>query len=239
MAATTDQRAARASEFVLIINDAESAADVLRAIARFSSAFKQNPIVILRADNQADAGAIATFTKKYRITRAPALVSRRGLLAVGCAKTCEAIASIARNCKRPVSASAHEDEAREAQACEQTFIDYAMGVAMQPGEDCDDKKDDEDGALSREAMEKRMSAYQSAMKARGVHILCSDEDRAQARPPPRAQAQARPPPRAPAERSRESVVNMSSCMQQARAQSRDPFEVALIDKLADEMGGAN
>ncbi len=160
----------------LIINDPQSAIDILRLLGRFARVFSQFPIHILRGDIEEHEGEIMRLSEHFKIATAPALIARNGTVILGNAAICEFIPKLARVIGRMEGSSAAGARGavpsgpklpRELE--EDPYTSYINGIRMQ-GEDED--LVDEDQKEKRQAqITASMAHYKDEMSKRHVPIL--------------------------------------------------------------------
>lgn len=152
---------------VLIINDTESAVDILQIILQFSRVFSKHPIRVLRGDRAQDRDIILSFTKRYKIASSPSLITRDNTVIVGRAKICEFIPRLAKaiNTVDPRASATHSIPVDE-----ESFREHQLAMLEemdQAGVEGDDSEEATDYG-------KRRDQYLQEMKSRGAQILQGD-----------------------------------------------------------------
>jgi len=207
---------------VLVINDAQSATEILRTITRFARVFTRSPIIIARVDRADDRPAIAKLMKKYGFSAAPALITPNGAV-IGVANICKFLTAFAqhtngaqrtqRDDAQPVRDPSRDNADDVIDAYRTGFADTSD--AARP--DDDGGNSDGDDRPSAADMSRRIEEYRTRTtvvdphaRARSRHAsqASSREGRAEPRAAPRAVPRAAPrvePHAAPRAEQREAM----------------------------------
>jgi hypothetical protein len=166
---------------ILIINDTQSAYDILRTISQNARAFTNHPIRILRGDNPAHKDIILSLVKRFQIREAPSLIVRGGSVVTGRAKVCEFIPRLVRDINMGASGRGGSGGSRMvAPVTEETFYTHQLHVS----EEMDRAGADDEETQPGEEITQRIDRYRQEMAKRNAGILHA--------PDPDAPAAARP-----------------------------------------------
>lgn len=157
---------------ILIINDPQSAVEILKVINQYSRIFAQHPIRILRGDNARDHGAIATLTKQFQIKSVPALITRDNNVTIGKAKIYSFLPQLA----HAINNAEQQQAKRMILWDDDTFREHQLQQSLE----MDQHGETDDQPDSAEEMSRRVAQYKQAMEQRNACLLQSEAERAAA-----------------------------------------------------------
>lgn len=146
---------------ILIINDPQSAEDIIKIIARFVRVFANHPIRTLRADRANDRDVILALTKKYKIKNVPALITRDNSVLVGHTQIQQFIPKLA------AAINGLEQHQSSIVLDEETFRRHQL----QTSAEMEQEGGEDEEQITRDQIDKRIEQYKRAMEKRQAHIL--------------------------------------------------------------------
>lgn len=151
----------------LIIEDANSALQILMLIKKYERVFAVSPILVLIHQKSSDVGDITKLAKKYSIKSIPALISPSGKVFTGNAQICKRIPLLARDINEGTRdpSQAHSraythEQARNPEELLESY--YTSAVRESPEEEAFD--DDATPGSSKSFEEKRRDYYRRTQR---------------------------------------------------------------------------
>lgn len=152
---------------MLIVNNIESSAAILRAIVEYERVFAKRPIGILRADNPEHAQSIQECAKKYGITSVPVLITAgsENKKIVGQTAICAFIPQMARAVATGCDNTTHRAPSERART-PPSFDEHKLRVMAEDGDD----EPETSASLNR-----RAEQYKRAMRQRHAQVVPDEQ----------------------------------------------------------------
>jgi hypothetical protein len=215
---------------ILIINNAQSAVDILAVIARNSRIFARHPIQVLRNDDARSQSTIAQLVAQYNIRKVPVLIGTDNTITIGVARICALLDKFAQSLAY-FDSRTRARPARHVPADEGELHEYQLSMCQQSDADEDDADTAKTSAEGRQKEIQQRVARAKARESYARHTpstsssaesddeIVPRKEEPQRVPIPR-RAGTGAPPRAPAS---------SQCAPAGISQAEDAFEARLME----------